>query len=191
VARATKEQSELTAAVIRSTAMRLFAELGYADVGLERVAELSGVTRGAVYHHFGSKLGLFTAVVDDAQAVVARAISEAAPDDGWPAIEAGSLAYMRAVVDPAVRRILLVDAPAVLGWAAWRSSDAAHARRLLADGLGALDDLAVDPAAAAALLDGAMTEAALWIAGGGDMLMAEQGLLRLIRSLRTDRSDAG
>ena len=191
MARATKEQSELTAAAIRGTAMRLFAELGYADVGLERVAELSGVTRGAVYHHFGSKLGLFTAVVDDAQAVVAEAVSAAAPHDGWSAIEAGSLAYMRAVVDPTVRRILLVDGPAVLGWAAWRSSDAAHARRLLADGLGALDDLAVDPAAAAALLDGAMTEAALWIAGGGDRLMAERGLLRLIGSLRSDRTVAG
>ena len=189
MARATKEQSELTAQAIRSTALRLFAELGYADVGLERVAELSGVTRGAVYHHFGSKLGLFTAVVDDAQSVVAAAVAEAAPDDGWPAIEAGSIAFMRAVVDPSVRRVLLVDGPAVLGWTAWRSLDAAHSGRLLADGLGALDDLAVDPAAAAALLNGAMNEAALWIASGGDPAVAEEGLLRIVRALRRDPHD--
>ncbi|GEK22339.1 TetR family transcriptional regulator [Cellulomonas xylanilytica] len=185
MARATKEQSEVTAAQIRTTARRLFADLGYADVSLERVAELAGVTRGAVYHHFGSKLGLFTAVVDDAQAVVAAAVAEAAPDDGWTAIEAGSLAFMRAVVDPSVRRVLLVDGPAVLGWTAWRSMDEAHSGRLLVDGLGALDDLAVDPAAAAALLNGAMNEAALWIAAGGDAALAEHGVLRMIRSLRS------
>ena len=191
MARATKEQSELTAQAIRSTALRLFAELGYADVGLERVAELSGVTRGAVYHHFGSKRGLFTAVVGDAQAIVASAVAAAAPDDGWPAIQAGSVAFMRAVVDPAVRRILLVDGPAVLGWADWRSLDAMHSGRLLADGLGALDDLVVDPSAAAALLNGAMNEAALWISSGGDPALAEQGLLRIIGSLRCSPRDPG
>lgn len=192
MARATKEQSELTATQIRTTARRLFADLGYADVTLERVAELAGVTRGAVYHHYGSKLGLFTAVVDDAQSVVAAAVADAAPDDGWPAIEAGSIAFMRAVVDPAVRRILLVDAPAVLGWTTWRELDAAHSGRLLTDGLGALDDLAIDPAAADALLNGAMNEAALWIAAGGDAALAEQGVLRMIRALRRgpDEQDA-
>ena len=182
--RATKEQSERTAQAVRASAYRLFAEHGYADVGLGQVARDAGVTRGAVYHHFGSKVGLFTAVVDDAQSVVAAAVAEAAPDDGWQAIEAGSIAFMRAVVDPALRRILLVDGPAVLGWTAWRELDAAHSGRLLADGLGALDDLAVDPGAAAALLNGAMNEAALWIAAGGDAALAEQGVLRMIRSLR-------
>ena len=184
--RATKEQSEQTAREVRASAFALFAEHGYADVGLERVAERAGVTRGAVYHHYGSKVGLFAAVVADAQAIVASAVAEAAPDDGWPAIEAGSVAFMRAVVDPAVRRILLVDGPAVLGWAVWRELDAAAAGQQLADGLTALDDLEVDPAAATALLNGAMNEAALWIAAGGDAGEAERGLLRIIGSLRRD-----
>ena len=131
--RATKEQSEATARAVRGSAFALFAELGYADVGLERVAEQAGVTRGAVYHHYGNKVALFTAVVADAQAIVARAVAAAAPGDGWPALEAGSVAFMRAVVDPAVRRILLVDAPAVLGWALWRELDAAAAGRQLAE----------------------------------------------------------
>ena len=189
--RATKEQSELTARAIRAVALRLFAEVGYAEVGLERVAALAGVTRGAVYHHFGSKRGLFTAVVEDAHTVVAGAVLEAAGDDGWPAIEAGCVAFMRAAVDPAVRRVLLVDGPAVLGWAAWRSLDAAHSGTLLVSGLRALDDLAVDAGAAAALLDGAMNEAALWIADGGDADQAERGLLRVIGSLRCGPRDPG
>lgn len=184
MARATREQSEQTARAVRTSAFRLFADLGYADVGLERVAEHAGVTRGAVYHHFGSKLGLFTAVTADAQAIVAAAVECAAPGDGWDAIEAGSAAFLRAVVDPSVRRILLVDAPAVLGWTAWRDLDAAHSGRLLVDGLRALDDLVVEPAAAAALLNGAMNEAALWVAAGGDADEAERGALRIIRSLR-------
>ena len=175
--RATKEQSERTAqADPRPRAYRLVRRARLRRRRSRAAShETRACTRGAVYHHFGSKVGLFTAVVDDAQSVVAAAVAEAAPDDGWPAIEAGSIAFMRAVVDPAVRRILLVDGPAVLGWTAWRELDAAHSGRLLADGLGALDDLAVDPAAAAALLNGAMNEAALWIAAGGDAALAEQG----------------
>lgn len=184
MARATKQQSEQTERDVRATARRLFAEHGYAAVGLELVAAEAGVTRGAVYHHFGSKFGLFTAVVGDAQSSVAAAVAEAAPGDGWDALEAGCLAFLRAAVAPEVRRILLVDAPAVLGFSAWRRLDAEHSGQLLDEGLAALPDLAVDPAAAAALLNGAMNEAALWISEGGDARAAESGLVRILGALR-------
>ncbi|WP_114559997.1 TetR/AcrR family transcriptional regulator [Desertihabitans aurantiacus] len=188
--RASREQSEQTARTVRATARRLFADLGFAAVGLEQVAAEAGVTRGAVYHHFGSKQALFTAVLADVQAAVAAQVGRAAPGDGWEAIEAGCRAFLRASLAPEVRRVMLLDGPAVLGWAEWRRLDAEHSGRLLEQGLAGLTDLAVDPAAAAALLSGAMNEAALWVAEGGDREAAESGLQRLVGSLRRRPSDA-
>ena len=184
--RATKEQSEATAAAVRQTARRLFADHGYAAIGLEQVAAEAGVTRGAVYHHFGSKKDLFVAVLTEAQASVARAVAEAAPGEDWQAIEDGCLAFMRASVAPDVRRIMLIDAPAVVGWAQWRRLDREASGRLLEEGLGAQADLLVAPAAAVALLNGAMNEGALVIAEGGDAAEVEQGLIRMVRSLRSN-----
>jgi AcrR family transcriptional regulator len=184
VARATKAQSEATERRLRAVARELFAEHGYAAVGLERVAAAAGVTRGAVYHHFGDKLGLFTAVLTDAHAVIAGAVAQAAPGTGWPAIRDGSAAFLRAAVEPGIRRIVLVDGPAVVGWEVWRRMDSQHSAHLLAEGLAALDDLAVDPGAAGALLSGAMNEAAIWIADGGEPALAEAALNRMIDSLR-------
>ncbi|TDE89257.1 TetR family transcriptional regulator [Occultella glacieicola] len=184
MARASKAQSEATERRLREVARELFAEHGYAAVGLERVAEAAGVTRGAVYHHFGDKLGLFAAVLADAHAGIGAAVADAAPGRGWQAIKDGSAAFLRAAVDPGIRRIVLVDGPAVIGWESWRRMDADHSAHLLAEGLAELDDLAVDPGAAGALLGGAMNEAAIWIADGGDPILAEAALNRMIDALR-------
>lgn len=185
MARATKEQSEATARTVLVTAQELFAKHGYEAVGLEQVAADAGVTRGAVYHHFGSKKGLFEAVLDEAQSQVSAAITQAAPGEGWDAIEAGCKAFLRASISPGVRRIMLVDAPAVLGWTTWRRSDARHSARLLEEGLESLIGPEEDRGAIAALLSGAMNEAAMWIAEGGDIASAERALSRVLRSLRS------
>lgn len=184
MARASRAQSAETERRLRSVARALFAERGFADVSVEQVAAEAGVTRGAIYHHFGSKHGVFEAVLDDALAEIAASVADAAPGSGWQAIIDGSIAYLRAATDPATRRIVLVDGPAVVGWERWRGADARNSARLLAEGLAELDDLAIDPSAASALLNGAMNEAALWIAGGGDPALAEDGLVRMIGSLR-------
>ncbi|MGY1744924.1 TetR/AcrR family transcriptional regulator [Blastococcus sp. SYSU D00695] len=168
--RRSKAESEATAARVLEVAAELFGRSGYAAVGVEAVAAAAGVTRGAVYHHYGDKAGLFRAVVTRAQAAVAAAVESAADAeaDPWRGLEEGCRAFLHASAAPGVRQVLLVDAPAALGWAEWRAEDAAHSGRLLEESLsdlsaaGALGD--TDPAAAAALLSGAMNEAALWIA---------------------------
>lgn len=184
VPRSSREQSAETERRLREVAAELFAEHGFAGVSVEQVADVAGVTRGAVYHHFSGKRGLFEAVLSDAQAMIAAAVAAAAPVDGWQGIEAGSVAFLRAAILPGVRRIVLVDGPAVVGWETWRRADADNSARLLGEGLAALEDLAVDAGAAGALLSGAMNEAALWVASGGDIERAEVALLRMIRSLR-------
>lgn len=88
-----------------------------------------------------------------------------------------------------MRQVLLVDAPTVLGWDEWRAMDEESSARHLAEAptalaaAGIIADRPVGPLAR--LLSGAMNEAALWIARGGDPQAAEQALDRLLAGLRT------
>ncbi len=157
---------------------------------LADVARAAGVTKGAAYHHFDSKAGLFRAVVSEVQHELGERVAAEADrhEDLWEQLRAGSRAFLAAGTDPAVRRILLVDAPTVLGWEEWRTLDEESSARHLAEALealvaaGTLADQPVEPLAR--LLSGAMNEAALWIARGGDPQAAEQALDRLLAGLR-------
>jgi AcrR family transcriptional regulator len=164
--RATAEAAAETARRLVEIAADLFAERGYAAVALDDVATASGVTRGAVYHHYGSKAGLFRAVAAHLQREVAAALVAAADDADGPSgrLRAGSHAFLDAVTSPRTVRILLVDAPAVIGWQEWRALDAAASAVHLRD---ALADVGVAPElldALTAQLSGAMNEAALSLA---------------------------
>ncbi|GAA1810560.1 TetR/AcrR family transcriptional regulator [Agromyces neolithicus] len=160
------EQRERTRAEIVRIATRRFAESGYAGVALEDLVAEAGLTRGALYHHFGSKQGLFQAVVEQAQAGVAEAVEHAASghDDVLGDFLAGCRAFLEASLAPEVRRILLVDGPAVLGWDAWRDGDLDTSVRHLDAGVAELADAGVidgELDTVAALLSGALNEVAL------------------------------
>lgn len=147
-----------------------FAAHGYAQTATETIVQVAGVTRGALYHHFGSKEGLFAAVVAEVQRDVAQQVAAAAAGaaEPWAQLLVGCRAFLRACLAPDVQRILLIDGPAVLGWEAWRALDAEHAMRLLEEGLQELAAIGQIPShavpAATHLLSGAMNEAVLWIA---------------------------
>lgn len=148
----------------------MFTSLGYGPVSLDAVALESGVTRGAVYNHFGSKRGLFEVVFLETQRDVADAVLAAADgsDDLWDGFLAGCRAFLVASLDDSVRRIMLVDAPAVLGWNTWREGDSGNSGLLLDEALTELADagtVAFDALAeTGVLLSGAMNSAALSIA---------------------------
>ncbi|GAA1752473.1 TetR family transcriptional regulator [Aeromicrobium alkaliterrae] len=165
--RATAAAAALTAAQVLDAATDAFAERGFPAVSLDDVAQSAGVTRGAIYHHFSNKAGLFGAVAARLQAEVASAVVASAERAGGdPAVQlrAGCHAFLDAITAAPARRLLLVDAPAVMGWTQWRQLDAkssgVHLREALADAGVEIDRLE----ATAALLSGAMNEAALWIA---------------------------
>ncbi|MCK5430999.1 MAG: TetR family transcriptional regulator [Anaerolineales bacterium] len=52
-----------------AAALTVFSNKGYEAARLEDIAEMAGVTRGAIYFHFGNKAGLFMALVEDASAL--------------------------------------------------------------------------------------------------------------------------
>ncbi|MEU0633108.1 TetR/AcrR family transcriptional regulator [Streptomyces sp. NPDC005989] len=185
------EQRAATRQALLAEGRRRFAADGYHHVVLAEVARAAGVTKGAAYHHFDSKAGLFRAVVAEVQHELGERVAAAAEryEDLWEQLRHGSRAFLTAGTDPAVRQILLVDAPTVLGWDEWRALDEESSARHLTDALKALTaagiiaDQPLEPLTR--LLSGAMNEAALWIARGGDPHAAEQALDRLLAGLRT------
>ncbi|MGY1650537.1 TetR/AcrR family transcriptional regulator [Geodermatophilus sp. SYSU D01119] len=187
------EQRDRTREQLVRSARELFADRGYAAVGLPEVVAAAGVTKGALYHHFPGKAALFSAVLAGVQDEVAEAVVAAAEEhaDPWDRLTAGCAAFLAATAAPAVQRVLLVDGPAVLGWAGWRALDEQASGRHLAEALSALVEAGVLPRQPvpplAALLSGAMNEAALWIAGSAEpdaLGSAQTALARLLAGLR-------
>jgi AcrR family transcriptional regulator len=181
--------------VLLKVSRQLFATRGYAAVGLAEIVREAGVTKGALYHHFeGGKTDLFRTVLAQVQADVARGVAAAADaeDDGWVKLTAGCRAFLTASTDPAVRRIMLVDGPAVLGWSEWRALDEAGSARHLAEALTALIEAGLVPRQPveplARLLSGAMNEAALWLAETGDPTDLDAVLAPLLRMLEALRA---
>ncbi|MGW4930043.1 TetR/AcrR family transcriptional regulator [Agromyces sp. NPDC004153] len=192
------EQRERTRAEFVRIATVRFAERGYAGVALEDLVAEAGLTRGALYHHFGSKQGLFRAVVEHAQAGVADAVELAASghDDALEDFLAGCRAFLEASLAPEVRRILLVDGPAVLGWDAWRAGDLDTSVRQLDAGMaelveaGVIEDRAL--ATVGAMISGGLNEVALANAASADPAAgideAVEVLRRLLRGLAPSRA---
>ncbi len=162
-------QGKATVQHLISVARWLFSERGYSAVSTEDIVQAAGVTRGALYHHFFSKKQLFLAAFEDAEKEIAGRIEQSAATapDLWIGFISGCRAFLEACMDPRLHRIVIVDAPAVLGWETWRRVDAVHGMSLLKEGLrelmrkGKIKSQPVD--ALAHLLSGAMNEAALMI----------------------------
>jgi AcrR family transcriptional regulator len=185
---------ETTREALIRVARELFAERGYSDVGTEEIVARARVTRGALYHHFEDKRDLFRAVHEQLEAELVATIGEriAGIEDPWELISTGIGAFLDACTEPALMRISLLDAPAVLGWEEWREIDARHGLGLVSFGLrnamdrGLFREQEVRPLAH--LMMGAMTEAAMVIANAADHDAArrevEPPLLALLNGLR-------
>ena len=153
-----------------AAARELFASQGYGATATEAVLAAAGVTRGALYHHFADKQALFAAVCEELHVEAAKVIEAAADAEtsAYNAVLAGSLAFLDFMAAPEVRRVLLLDAPSVLGWEAWSEMDRRHGFGLLVQGVeaavaeGSLDG---DPQVLAVLLNGALNEGVVWAAG--------------------------
>jgi AcrR family transcriptional regulator len=176
-----RRQSERSAATRRAlldAARALFGQGGYAATGREEIVARAGVTRGALYHHFADKEGLFRAVFEELEQEIGQRIlvAAAAGSDPFEELRLGSQAFLDSALDPAVRRIVLLDAPAVLGWEAWRQVDADHGLGLVAEGLshamdaGLIRRRPVQPLAH--LLLAALNEAAMMVAAAEDPVLA-------------------
>jgi AcrR family transcriptional regulator len=170
--RRTAAEAELTRRELLGSARALFAELGFAGASLNAVAQRAGVTRGAINHHFGGKIDLFTAVFVELEEELDSTVRAAAA--GKPTVReafmAACAAWLRFAVRSDYRQIAVIDAPAVLGAATWHRIDAGIGLATMELGLKALHNerpLAIEPSRElAVLLFGALTEAGIALAHG-------------------------
>ena len=186
-------RSQRTRAELIRVARGLFAERGFQAVSSEEIVAAAGLTRGALYHHFDGKPGLFLAVLDAELEAVRDRLVEAAAGAASPveAIERGIHAYLVACGEPATRQLLLVDGPAVLGWSAWRDLDLQHGMGLFRTALGSAVDAGelqiADVDSMTHLLGGALIDGAMLLGQApSDVELAtqvERNLVSLVRGL--------
>jgi AcrR family transcriptional regulator len=189
-----------TRAALVAAARHRFAQGGYHATGTNDLVALAGVTRGALYHHFRDKEHLFEAVFRQVADELSKAAGEAVrplADDPWRQLQEGLQTYLRLVgANAEVQRILLLDGPAVFGWARWRELQSEYTFGHLVVMLERLSDLGLierRPAGPLAhLMLAALNDAAMSIAHAGDPQAARaaagDALIALVAGLRSGRS---
>ena len=187
--RSNRQRSQETQALLIATGRELFVSQGYADTGTPQIVARAKVTRGALYHHFDGKLGLFHAVAQQAANEVAQAIGSGSANAKTPldALLAGSKAYFAAMAAEDRAQLLLLEAPAVLSVDQVQALNIAAGGAELKDGLlAAIPHHATSVAKANALttiVSAAFDAAALAIAQGGSRKVYEAAVNALLKSL--------
>ncbi len=179
-------------ALIRA-ARPLFREHGFGGVGTEAIVRAAGVTRGALYHQFADKTELFAAVVEeverDVNGWIGEQVAAAGATDPIDAMVVGARAWLEACGRPDVQRILLLDAPSVLGWERWREIGMRYGMGLIegvlahAIEIGRIPRQPVRPLAHVVI--GALDEAALYVARADDQTTARAEASAVIERLVT------
>ncbi|MGR6497564.1 TetR/AcrR family transcriptional regulator [Pseudomonas fulva] len=189
--RRTRAAMQETRALLLATARQMFTEVGYAHTSMDDLTARAGLTRGALYHHFGDKKGLLAAVVEQLDAemdVRLRAITDTAEDD-WEGFRQRCRAYLEMALEPEIQRIVLRDARAVFG------GGSPEAQRHCMESLRQLIErlvlqgvfIDIHAQALAALVYGSLAEATVWIAeteeGEQRLAQATQAFESLLRGV--------
>ena len=188
-------QGRATRGQLIEVATGLFADQGYEGTSIEAVLTAAGVSRGALYHHFAGKEALFTAVLEALSERITAQMTEVISGctDPVDAVRTAALSWIDLAGDPVIQRIMLVDAPSVLGWEQWRAMDEGRTVNAMRDMLQAVSDTGRLPAELvgpfAHMILAALDEAALVVARAADSRVAvleerqavEEFLARLLR----------
>jgi len=189
------DRSAATKDALVRAARPLFAKEGFGAISTEAIVRAAGVSRGAMYHQFKDKTALFEAVFEaveqDVTARLDATVAQAGNPDPIALMELGAHAWLDACAEPEVQRIVLLDAPAVLGWERWRELGMKYGIGLVeamlahAISVGRIEDQPVKPLAH--VLIGSLDEAAMYVVRAEDPALAREQmravLSRLVRSL--------
>jgi len=189
-----------TRAKLLAAGRRAFGTVGYADASMDDFTAEAGLTRGALYHHFGDKKGLLEAVIVEIDAEMSERLKvrAAKAPSLWEGFVEEGIGYIEMALEPEIRRIVLRDGPAVLGDpAAWPTANGCIAG--MTRSLAALAEAGeigsdIDFEATARLVTGASSYAAQWIANTDDPVAASQrasaAFRQLVEGLLCDRRPA-
>jgi AcrR family transcriptional regulator len=176
------QRTAATRAVLLASARKLFADKGFAHVSTEAIVKAAGVSRGALYHQFSDKSALFAEVYEEVErdivADIVDRIVAADPSDPVEAMRLGVRLFLDRCAAPDVARIVLIDAPVVLGWDRWRAVGVKYGLGVIEGMLaraveaGAIPEQPLRPSAHVLL--GALDEAALYVSRAADADRAKQ-----------------
>jgi AcrR family transcriptional regulator len=198
MAKPRKEMIAETRAKLIRAARRAFGTIGYAGASMDDFTAEAGLTRGALYHHFGDKRGLLQAVIQEIDAEMTERLNKVSADapTRWQGFVAENVAYVEMALEPEIQRIMFRDGPAVLGdpstWPSANGCIAAVARTISAlKSEGAIAD--IDSEAGARLIIAASSGAAQWIANSDDpketSRRAVDGFRILLEGLRPEKDE--
>ncbi|MBZ9604079.1 TetR/AcrR family transcriptional regulator [Phyllobacterium chamaecytisi] len=169
MARPRTEMIAKTRAKLIAAGRHAFGRIGYAEASMDDFTGEAGLTRGALYHHFGDKKGLLQAVIMEIDAEMTERLNKvsASAPTRWQGFVDECAAYIEMALEPEIQRIMFRDGPAVLGdISQWQNTPGCIAAlshsldRLKADG----EIIDIDTETAARLINGASSHMALWIA---------------------------
>jgi AcrR family transcriptional regulator len=187
------EYVEATRSALLEAGRRLFIERRYVELSAEEIARAARLTRGALYHHFGGKQGLFEAVFEQIeQELTDRLASAPTGDDAWQSGVAALEAFLDECTSVPYQRIVLQEGPVALGWDRWRALDEGHMLGLIRNLVEELTQSGVFSPRSSDLvvraIYGLLTELAWGIAEAPDAAVARrdagQIALDMISSLR-------
>jgi AcrR family transcriptional regulator len=189
--RTQEERSAATRDALISAARKLWGHRGYAEVGTPEIAKEAGVTRGAMYHQFADKATLFREVVEaveqDVMGRMATMVASSGATTPADAIRAAVDAWLDVSGDPEVRQLVLLDAPAVLGWAGFRDVAQRYSlgmtEQLLTEAIRAGQLVRQPVRPLATVMIGALDEAAMAIATSEDPKRARKEIRFVLRRL--------
>jgi AcrR family transcriptional regulator len=192
--RRTAAEASITRHTILQAARHSFETVGYAASSLDGVAAAAKVTRGAVHHHFGNKEGLFREVFVELTRAVETAAFETAKqaESPWQGFANGVHALLQVMCTPGYVRVVMVDAPSVIGFDEWHAINRAAGMKSIGVALAALTrdgTLAIEPnqlPVVTTLLYGALIEAGLSAARAEDLSLdhVHQAFLALVNRYR-------
>jgi AcrR family transcriptional regulator len=167
------EQTLQTRRAILERARYLFSTKGYAATGTEEIIRELGITRGALYHQFSDKLGVFKAVVAEAYSEITNYISaKVAPiEEPWEQLVNGCQAFLEIAHHEDLRRLVFIEAPAVLAAETLVEFDQVGFGLLYASIQTVVAQGKLNTANAegfAHLVNGALNELAAWVAQSND-----------------------
>ena len=187
------EQTLRTRRAILDRARHLFATKGYAATGTEEIISELGITRGALYYQFKDKQGVFKAVIAEAYGEIRDYITTKIEslEGTWEQLLVGCQSFLEVTQQEEVRRLIFIEAPAVLAADTLAEFDQygfglLHEAIEIAVKQGQLKTIDAD--GFAHLLNGSLNELAAWVAQSNDpqRLKTAQTLVESLLNRYTD-----
>ena len=83
--------------LIMEKALELFCARGYDAVGVQEIAEQSGITKPTLYYYFGSKQGLMETILEENSRILEEMLEKAVEEPGVLSVYAESVLFRKKI----------------------------------------------------------------------------------------------